>query len=224
MRRCAVFVGFHKEAELGFDFLVRELEGAEHLLLQLGVGDTHGAAGKLDAVEREVERLRDDLGRVSVEILDALLLGHGERVVHREPLARLLVLLEEREIHDPEEAELVGDDIQALRDFQTKCAEGGENGAVLVGDDQNYVALFRAETFINSVQLVLGHKFLEGGVRLVDPSDIGEALCADALDILGELVDLLSGIDRSGVLRDDRADGAAVCDRAGEHAEAAVLY
>ena len=194
MRRRAVLVRLNKEAELRFDLLVGELERAEHSLLQLGVCDSHRAARKLHAVEREVVRLRDDLRGVGVEVLYAVLLGHGERVVHGYPLAAFLVLLKEREVYYPDELELVGNDIEPLCDLESECAEGRENSAVFVGNDKDNVALLCAETVVNRRKLVVGHEFFERGVRLVDPSHVGETLCTDAADVFGEFVNLFAGI------------------------------
>ena len=144
-------------------------------------------------------------------------------MVHCDPLAGLLVLFKERKINDPKEFELVGNDAKTLCHSKSECSEGREHNAVFVGDNQNYVALLRAEFFVNRGKLVLGHELFERSVRLVNPSYISQTLCADALGVFGQLVDFFSCIYSGGVLGNDRPYRTAVFDRTGKHRKSAVL-
>ena len=226
VRRSAVLVRFDKEAELGLDLLVGELEGAEHLLLQLIVGDADGAGAELGAVEGQVIGLGDHLAGVALEILQALLARHGEGMVHRDPLAALLVLLNEREVHDPEEViRVLRDQVELATQLQTQRTEHRERDAVLVGDDEDHVALLGAEDGEDALEVALAEELAErAGGLILRPADVGETLGADALDILGELVDLLAGEGCGGVLRDDGAHRAAVFDRAFKDDEVDILH
>ena len=178
-----------------------------------------------NAVEHEVVALCAYPCLVGVKVGNTLVKRHCERVVHSEPLAGFLVVLEERELHDPQEVPALRDNVELLCDLETECAEHGERYLVLICNDEGNVALLAAESPEDSLKLALAHELCEGAVRsVVYPSYVSETLRADSAYEFGLLVDLLAGELRSGALCNDTADGAAVCNSVLEYGESAVLY
>lgn len=80
--------------------------------------------------------------RVALDLVQVLGLGQGERVVHGHPAALLLAVLKQREVHDPQEVELVGVDQAVLAgDVQTDLTQCGAGlDPVGVADQQQHVA------------------------------------------------------------------------------------
>ena len=111
-------------------------------------------------------------------------------MVHSIPVLCFFVPFKERELCDPEEVELaLGDNIELLCNFKTECAEERENNVVLVGCDKNYIALFCACCFDDSIKLAVLEELAKRAVRsIVVPTDISKTLCADALCVFNELV------------------------------------
>ena len=136
-------------------------------------------------------------------------------MVHRHPLAGLLVLLKERELRDPEEVEFaLRDELELAGKVISERAEHRQRHGILVGDNQHDIALLRACLFADCSELALFEELAEGaGGLCINPADVCKTLCADALDHLDQLVDLLAGERLGSVLRGDAADRAAVSER-----------
>ena len=102
MRRSTVTERIEQIAEFGIGFFIGQAEQLKDALLQGGIGDADGTAGELNAVEHQIIALGADVGLVAFQIRQALLQRCGERVMHCDKLAKLLVVIEEREFDDPE--------------------------------------------------------------------------------------------------------------------------
>ena len=98
--------GVHQEAEAHLSLFGREAQHLEHFGLQFRVVDTDRTAADLGAVADEVVGVGAYAAGVAVYILYVLQLGRGEGMVHGVIALRLVVPLEEREVHDPERREL----------------------------------------------------------------------------------------------------------------------
>ena len=122
MGRCAVFESVGQEAELLIGLFLAETQQAEHPLLQVGVRDTDGAAGQLNAVEHQVVSLCPHVALIAFQIGDALLQRSGEGMVHGHILAQILVKLEEGELHHPQEVVALALNAQLVGHFQTESA------------------------------------------------------------------------------------------------------
>src|SRR5262252_8315400 len=103
MRGSAVAKRVEEEAELRARLLVRDAERAEHLGLHLRIVEADRSSADLDAVEDEIVAVAEDLARIGVQEVHALVVGARERVVSGDPSLALLVVLEEGRVDDPEE-------------------------------------------------------------------------------------------------------------------------
>ena len=145
--------------------------------------------------------------------------------MHCNKLAELFVPVKERELNDPEKVILIlRDDVKLLCNVLTQSAEGGKGDSFLVGNDENNVALFGSGLLCDCGHFRLAHELCKGGGNrtVFGISYPGDALCADSLDKLGQLVKLFSGEDRIGVLCGDSANSCAALHGVREHTEAAV--
>src|SRR5690625_5182787 len=104
MRGSAVLQSIQEEPEPLPCFAFTEAEHPEHLLLDLGVMDADAATSDLVAVQHEVVRLGPYCQRIISEQVYVLGDRHRERVVHVAQAA-FFVLLEQREVDHPQEAE-----------------------------------------------------------------------------------------------------------------------
>ena len=225
MGRSTVLICVNEEAELRIDLFLGETEKLKHSLLQLVIGDTDRTTGQLNAVEYKVVSLCTYLFLVGLEVFKTLVHRHGEGVVHSQPFAAFLVVLEEGEFCDPQEVPALGDNVQLLCKLQSQCAENRESYLVLVSNDKCNVALFAAESLEDSFKLALSHELAERAVgSVVNPSYISQTLCAYSTNKLCLLVDLFSCQLVSCALSNDTTYRAAVCDCVCEYAEAAALY
>jgi hypothetical protein len=98
----------------------------EDLLLHLGVVQADRAAADLEAVEHQVVAVTEHVARVGLQHLDALVVRAREDVVRRGP-ALVLVALEERRVHDPQEvpvaaAARLGDEPSSLPRWRRRLA------------------------------------------------------------------------------------------------------
>ena len=204
-------VRLYQEAELGFDFLVGQSQCLEHLFLQLVIGDTNGTGGQFCAVQHQVKCLCSDTCRIAVQIGQALVHGHGERVVHCVPVLGVLVPFEERELGDPQEVELaLRNQIQLLCHFQTECSQYRQGHLVLICHNENHVALGTVQTGQDLVQLALRQELCErAGRLLIVPANECQSLCTDALCLFGQLVDFLSCQHGSCIFCHDCPNAAA---------------
>ena len=70
-------IGLYQEAEFGVDFLLAQPQKFKHFVLQLAVGDTHGAGGQLNAVENQVKGLGTHPTRKKIDKLTEHARGIG---------------------------------------------------------------------------------------------------------------------------------------------------
>ena len=119
VRRNAVLEGREQETEFFIGFLFGEADDLKHLLLDVALVDTDTAAAEFDAVEDNVVCFRTDAAGICIDAFPILFHRHGERMVHGYITVFLLGPLKKREVHDPEEIELVVvDKAQILAQFQ----------------------------------------------------------------------------------------------------------
>ena len=192
-----------------------------------------GPAAQLPAVEREVvlERsraaggvVRRRAGRVAGAGHEQLfVLGEdaAERVVRGVPAPELLVPLVHREAMDPDVGQhLRVDQPEPLAELGTQPPEdvGGDIGRV--GDHEDEVALVRAGSLPDPGRGLRREELGDGSLDLATGLDrqVGEALRAEPLRPLGQLVDLAAR-GTAHARRDDRLDAAARRERLVEHAE-----
>ena len=101
MRRRAELEGVNQVAEALLGVLIAEAQSTEHGLLSLGHGDTDGAAAQLGAVEDDVVGLGAAVLLVGLQLVQVLVHGSGEGVVHGHVAALFLTVLEHGELGDP---------------------------------------------------------------------------------------------------------------------------
>ena len=215
VRRRAVAQRVEQEAEARLRLLLGDAERGEHLLLDLGAVDTDRAAADLDAVDHDVVAARAQRARVG-EVAGR----GGERMVHRVPAALGLVVLEHREVDDPQHVvAALGDEAEAPRQLQPQRAERRRRDLRLVGDEQQQVAGAAGELAGHGVALLVAQE-LRGrraprAVLLHERPH--EPAGAVALDVLGQRVELRARhLARAGV---EPADHAARLEHAREHLE-----
>ena len=126
VRRRAEAERVEEEAELRPRLLVRDPERAEDLRLHRGVVEADRPAADLEPVQDQVVPVAEDLARVRLEQLHAIVVRAREGVVRRDPRLSLVVVLEERRVHDPEEVELPP--VPALRNEPQPSSRGGSAG------------------------------------------------------------------------------------------------
>ena len=103
-----------QEAEPLLRDLLADAKQPEDPALQSGIGDAKASAAQLGAVEHEIVRQRPRPLGSRIEEMQIVGVGRGERVVDRPQRAGRGVPLEEREIHDPDEAvHALGGEIRA---------------------------------------------------------------------------------------------------------------
>ena len=222
MRRGTELVGVHQEAEALAGLLLGEAEGVEHAVLQGGIIDTHRAAAHLNTVQHDVVGHGMAGTRVALDLVEVLGLGQGERVVHGHPAALLLTVLKQREVHDPQEVELVGVDQAVLAgDVQTDLTQRGAGlDPVGVADQQQHVAGLGVQRGVQGGLLGVCQELFKAGGRAVGgQAAVGQTLGAVGLGDLAELVDVLAGKLVGQTLGVDGADRAAGLQHSGEGLE-----
>ena len=226
MRGCAKLVGVHQEAKALAGLLLGKAEGVEHAVLQCGIIDTHRAAAHLDTVQYDVVGHGMAGTRVALDLVEILGLGQGERVVHRHPAALLLAVLKQREVHHPQEVELVGVDQAMLAgNVQTDLTQRSAGlDPVGIADDQQHIAGLNIQRGIKSSLLGIGQElFKAGGGALCGQAAVGQTLGAVGLGDLAELVDVLAAQLVGHALGVDGADRAAGLQHSGEGLELSAL-
>src|SRR5690625_7955271 len=123
MRGSAVLQSIQEGHEPLPCFAFTEAEHPEHLLLDLGVMDADAATSDLVAVQHEVVRLGPYCQRIISEQVYVLGDRHRERMVHVAQAA-CFVLLEQREVDHPQEAES-GTGTQAERSEERRVGQEG---------------------------------------------------------------------------------------------------
>src|SRR5690625_1946823 len=220
MRGSAVLQSVEEEPEAFACFTVAEAEHLEHLLLDLGVVDADASTADLVAVQHEVVRLGPYCQRIISEQMYVLGDRHRERMVHVAQAA-FFVLLEQREVDHPQEAESgTGTQAELIGEEQPHGTQGGAGGRPVRGDEQQQVALVRCK-LTKAGQLVvqeLGDRTAETVAAAAEP---GEAASSVLLGVRLQFTDDLAA-DASCVLRGHRQDfGDRACfDRLAESLEA----
>ena len=159
MRRRTVLVRLHQEPELRLYFLVRKSQRAEHVLLKLAVGYSHGAGAKLDSVHYKVVALCTDVCGVGVQVVKALVERHCEGVMHRIPAARLLVVFKERELHYPQKIVLVlRDYVHLLCGDEPERTQRGKRHLVLVRNYKRHIPAVHVQPIDYRVKLSVPQK------------------------------------------------------------------
>ena len=226
MRRRAELVGIHQEAEALAGFLLGKAEGMEHTILQGGVVDTHRAAAHLNTVQHNVVGHSVAGTGVALHLVQVLGLGQGERMVHGHPAAFLLAVLKQREVHDPQEVELVGVDQAVLAgDVQADLAQGGAGlDPIGVADQQQHVAGLGVQGGVQGGLLGIGQELLEaGGSAIGGQAAVSQALGTVGLGDLAQLVNILAGQLVGQALGVDGADGTASFQHSGKGLELGAL-
>jgi hypothetical protein len=152
VRRRPVAQRLEQEAESVVRLLGVDPDHPEELLLELRVGDADRATADLLAVPDDVVGERPCLaGLLGVE----LAFRSRERVMERIPAALPLVPLEQRPVDDPAKAlRALVDQLESLGEVEAQLRQHGVRHRRLVGDDQEQVALLRAEAFVQRRELL----------------------------------------------------------------------
>ena len=214
VRRCTVVVSFYQEAKLCFDFFIGQAQSLEHLLLQFIVCDTNRTRGQFCSIQNQVKCLCNDLFRIGVQIRQAFIHWHGERMVHRNPCFGFVIPFKERELCDPQEVELASrNQIQLLCNLQPQSTQNWQGYLVLVCNDQNHVTLFAAQCLQDGFQSAFRQELCKRAGRLcIVPADKCQTLCTNALCLFGQLVDFFSGQGFCCLFCDDCPNTAASFD------------
>ena len=163
MGRRAILESVHHEAKLGVSLFLGQAQSLEDLLLQVSVVDTEAAAADFHAVEHHVVGICLDTARVAEEILDILVTGRSERMVHSLPALLFLAVLEHGEVNHPQEAELViVDEATAASHLQTELAQSLCHHQRLVSDDQQQVTSLGASSLLDFLKSLVAVELLEG--------------------------------------------------------------
>ena len=106
MRRGAVRQGLQEEAELRLGLCFRDVQQAEHSLLNFGLVNTNAAAADFIAIKDQVIGLRLDMPGIGFQLVPLLRHWGGEGVV--EGIIALFVLIprQQRKVDDPNKLEL----------------------------------------------------------------------------------------------------------------------
>ena len=227
MGRCAEFKGVDQVAEALLGILIGEAQSPEHGLLGLGDGDPDGAATQFGAVEHDVIGLGPAVLLVGLQLVQILVHGGGEGVVHGHIAVLLLGELEHGELGDPKELEVPGiQNAQLLGALAPQGAQGGKDHFVLcIAHDEHQVSVLGVGTLQNGAVLLFSEELLIGGGHLaVMETGPGQTLGLIGLNEVSQLVDLLPGEVSGVAVYIDEPHGAALGHGAGEYAEAAVLH
>ena len=165
VRRNAVLEGREQETEFFIGFLFGEADDLKHLLLDVALVDTDTAAAEFDAVEDNVVCFRTDAAGICIDAFPILFHRHGERMVHGYITVFLLGPLKKREVHDPEEIELVVvDEAKILAQFQAQSTQDVPDDTVFVRSEEEKVACLTAHAADQRLNLLLGDKFCKGAL------------------------------------------------------------
>src|SRR5206468_11336281 len=114
VRRGTVAQRLEQKPELLLRLLLPDAERPEDLRLHDRIVEPDGAAPDLDPVEHEIVPVALHLTRVGIDEPDVVVVGAREGVVRRNPTLRVVVVLEERWVYDPQELPFPA--VTALRD------------------------------------------------------------------------------------------------------------
>ena len=118
--------------------------------------DTDTAAAQLNTVEDDVIGFCADTAGIAVDALPILFHGHSKGMVHGHEAVFLLGPLKKREVHDPEEIELiVVDETQILAQFQAQGTQDIPDDTVFVRRKEEKVAGLASHTADQCLNLLL---------------------------------------------------------------------
>ena len=229
MRRSAVLECLKQEAELLVGLFLGDAQHIEHTGLDVVTMDTNGTAAHLLAVADDVVGVGHGVLGILVELVDPILGGHGERVVHGGPLGvadshiviiRIVGGLEQREVHDPSESELLR--IQqafAGGELHTHGTQQQLGGLARTGGEEDGVAFLGTDGLAQAVALLIGQVLGDGALELAVFAEdhVGKALGSTLTCPILPSVELTTR--RGGTALEDH--GTHV--RGLEHAERRVL-
>ena len=145
--------------------------------------DTDAAAAQFHAVEHDIVSQRLDPAGIGFQEFQVIRIRHGEGMMHRIIPAVFLIVLQQREIGDPQEMVLVFvQHAHPVRQFPSQEAQGVEYDFRLVRHDEQEVSLFRFHPFKNGVHFLFSHKLGKRRCHLFAHLDPGQALCAEGPD------------------------------------------
>ena len=211
-------------AELLHDVVLRVARDLERLVHDLDLVVADRARRELDAVADDVVLVRLDGERVlGIERLKPAL-RHREGVVREDDLARLRVLLEEREVYDPAEAvDAVLADVvrQVVGDVG---ADDPREAVALVdvgGHEEERVGRLHARDLLHLLKLLRREELRDRALELafLRPADVAESLAAVLLDERLALVEPRARLDADDALDEEALDEPAVLDARGERLE-----
>ena len=127
----------HQEAELLAGALDREAHELEHVELHLRVVDTHAAAARLAAVHDEVVGGRCPWRAGPLDLLDVELGRQREGLVLGLVALGLVVPVEQREVHDPEEVVALARHVKGVCHVKAHAAQDLV-GALAVGHGKHH--------------------------------------------------------------------------------------
>src|SRR6478609_9443173 len=154
VRRLPVAQRVEQEPEPLARLLGRDTDHAEDLLLHRRVRDADGPSAHLLPVPDDVVGLGASLSRV---LWVELALRPGKRVVQGVPALVLGAPFEHRPVDDPYEV-LALKQPEALAEVEPKLAEHGVGDRLVVGHQQEEIALLGAERLVDCAQLLLGQE------------------------------------------------------------------
>ena len=225
--RRAVFEGLHQEPEPGPGLLLGEAQGLEHLLLKLRGMDPDGAAADLVAVHDHIIGLGPDPAGIRIHVGDILVHGAGKGMVHGHETLFLLVVLQQGEIHHPQQVDhILRDQVQPLGHLLAQGAQGGVDHAVIpVRHEQQQIPGLGPSLLLDGVDLLRGEELGKGALEPIGlEAHPGQALGPINLHEGRELIQLFPGELFRAPLDVDAAHAAARLHGPRKGPEAAALH
>ena len=225
MGRRAILEGVDQKAEALPGAFLGETQSLEHKRLHIASMDADGAAAQLHAVKHHVIRLGAHPPGIGQQVLQVLLIGHGEGMVHGQIASFLLRPLKLREVRHEAEAEVVlSAQAQHVAHLQPQGAQGAANHVELVRAEQDEVAVLRVQRPEQLSPLVAGEVFLEDGIDLAVFMDENprHALGSALEGMVGQVFDGGAGKLLRAALAVEGAHLAAHIRHLAEHGEGAA--
>ena len=162
----------------------------ENPLLNIPLEYPDAAAADFGTVQHHIIGFRLDPAGVAFQILNVLVPGRSEGMMHRHEAFFLFIIFEHWEIQNPGETELVGiDQVHPSPHFQPQLAHGIGRHIGLVGDDQHQVAFFGLGGLTDPFQLFVAEEFGNLGFQaLGGVTDPGQSLGAVLANIVDQAV------------------------------------
>ena len=186
--------------------------------------DAHAATAGLKAVHDEVVGAGTHLERVLVEQVQLVDVRQGEGLVLGLVALTLLIPMEQREVHDPEELVALARNVERVGHVRTHTAEDAVGLQAGTGGEHDEVTGLDVAATTQLGHLLVGEELHDRAVHgaVLTEGDPGEALGAEGCGDLGELVDLSAG-PSAGALGVDGLDHVALGSRSAcEHLERGV--